>query len=142
MAAHHRFSQKSSEKLDTCHGELRVLFKRVLEVCPLDITIIEGMRSNERQQELYDTGMSKLQAGQSKHNVTEKEPLSRAVDVAPLTENGIEWENRELWLHFGGYVKGVAREMGIPIRWGGDWDGDFSFKDQTFHDMPHFELGY
>lgn len=138
MAAHHKFSQKSFDKLDTCHRELRALFKRVLEVCPLDITIIEGHRSNERQQELFDTGMSKVGPGKSKHNNVP----SMAVDVAPLTENGIEWENRELWLHFGGYVKGVAREMGIPIRWGGDWSGDFDFNDQTFHDMPHFELDY
>jgi hypothetical protein len=30
--------------------------------------------------------------------------------------------------------------MGIESRMGADWDGDFDTKDQTFHDLPHFEL--
>jgi hypothetical protein len=43
------------------------------------------------------------------------------------------------WYYFGGYVLGVASETGDDIRWGGDWDGDRSLEDQTFHDLPHFE---
>jgi hypothetical protein len=34
----------------------------------------------------------------------------------------------------------VAEETGVDIRWGGDWDGDRSLEDQTFHDLPHFEV--
>ena len=34
----------------------------------------------------------------------------------------------------------VANRLGLKVRWGGDWDGDFEFKDQNFHDLPHFEL--
>ena len=41
---------------------------------------------------------------------------------------------------FAGYVQGVAEQLGIKIRWGGDWDSDFDFKDQTFNDLVHFEL--
>jgi hypothetical protein len=30
--------------------------------------------------------------------------------------------------------------MNIKIRWGGDWDSDNIMKDQTFNDLPHFQL--
>jgi hypothetical protein len=44
------------------------------------------------------------------------------------------------WMHFCGYVKGVADTMGIPIRQGCDWNGNNIFTDQTFNDLPHCEL--
>jgi hypothetical protein len=43
------------------------------------------------------------------------------------------------WYYFGGYVCGVAEELGIPIRWGGDWNGNRQVDDQSFDDLPHFE---
>ena len=42
---------------------------------------------------------------------------------------------------FGGYVVGAAHRLGVPIRWGGDWDQDHDvFDDQTFQDLVHFEI--
>jgi len=35
---------------------------------------------------------------------------------------------------------GVASQMGIKIRWGGDWDSDGSVCDNKFNDLVHFEL--
>ncbi len=34
----------------------------------------------------------------------------------------------------------AAHDLGIELRWGGDWDRDAEFDDQTFNDLPHFEL--
>jgi hypothetical protein len=34
----------------------------------------------------------------------------------------------------------MASSMGIKIRWGGDWNGDWKVKDNHFDDLPHFEL--
>ena len=62
---------------------------------------------------------------------------SLAIDAAP---SPIDWNDRERFFYFAGVVKGVAEEMGIKIRWGGDWDGDNDFDDQTFDDLVHFEL--
>lgn len=33
----------------------------------------------------------------------------------------------------------AAHKLGVRITWGGDWDGDKSFKDNKFNDLPHFE---
>ena len=41
---------------------------------------------------------------------------------------------------FAGFVLGVANQMGINLRWGGDWDQDFEVQDNKFDDFPHFEL--
>ena len=53
---------------------------------------------------------------------------------------GIDWEDRERFHLFAGYVLGVARGMGITLRWGGDWNMNFEVDDNKFDDFPHFEL--
>ena len=35
-----------------------------------------------------------------------------------------------------------AGRLGIPIRWGGDWDGDGDKTDQKLWDPAHWELGH
>ena len=48
--------------------------------------------------------------------------------------------DRERQTLFAGFVLGVANQMGIKLRWGGDWDQDFEVQDNKFDDFPHFEL--
>ena len=124
-----KFSKRSEERLNTCHADLQKLFKEVIK--HLDISILEGHRSLERQKELYKTGKSKTM--NSKHLTIP----SIAIDVAQYP---IDWNDIKRFYHFVGFVRGVASQMGIKLRSGADWDGDFEIKDQTFHDLPHFEL--
>lgn len=124
------FGRKSKHKLATCHPDLQYLFEVVVE--EFDCTILEGHRSEERQEKLYKEGKSKLKKG-GRHN----ESPSEAVDVAPYP---IDWEDTKRFCYFAGYVKGIAKVHGIPIRWGGDWDGDTEVRDNKFNDLVHFEL--
>ncbi|MDA9231172.1 M15 family metallopeptidase [Rickettsiales bacterium] len=126
-----KFSNRSKDKLITCHPKLQELFNIVIK--NYDCTIIEGRRSNERQEELFHQGKSKLKAGKSKHN----QAPSLAVDVAPYP---INWNDRIKFYHFVGYVKATADQLKIKIRCGADWDNDNDLHDQTFFDLPHFEL--
>ena len=50
-----------------------------------DCTILEGLRSTDRQQELYRQGKSKLDglSKRSKHQPSPVHGMSMAVDVAP-----------------------------------------------------------
>ncbi len=98
-----------------------------------DCTILEGHRGEERQNFLEESGQSKVRYPDGKHNSTP----SNAVDVAPYP---IDWEDRERFVLFAGFVLGVARAQGIKLRWGGDWSMDWTTKDNTFFDGPHFEL--
>lgn len=125
------FSEKSQNKLYTCHPDLIRLFTRVVE--QFDCTILCGHRTEHEQQFAYHSGKSHKQYPDSLHN---KQP-SLAADVVAYP---IQWGNTRLNYCFGGYVMGVASELGIALRWGGDWDGDWDIDDQRFNDLVHFEL--
>ncbi len=129
------FSTNSLRQLDTCDTRLQAIFHRVL--VHRDCTIIEGHRPEDLQNEMFRQGRSKLKWPDSNHN----DKPSRAVDVGPYyMGEGIPWELRERWIYFAGYVFAVADDLRIAVRWGGDWDSDLTFTDQSFHDLPHWEL--
>lgn len=126
------FSGRSLARLKTCHSDLQRLFLAVVR--EEDCTIICGHREEAEQERAYREKKSKLRFPQSKHNVFP----SRAVDVAfwPL-----DWKDIEGHLAFGRFVVEKAKALGIPIVWGGDWDGDGKSDDERFLDLVHFELG-
>lgn len=126
-----KFSQRSIDRLETCRPGLVRLFMKVIE--SFDCTILEGHRGEAAQNKAYDEGKSKLRWPNGKHN---KLP-SLAVDVAPYP---VDWNDLHRFYYFAGYVMGIAQEMGIKIRWGGDWDGDKELKDNSFNDLVHFEI--
>lgn len=130
------FGKTSLERLNTCDPALQELFKEVVKY--YDCIIICGTRGKEEQNDAYRTGKSKLKYPESKHNSLP----SKAVDVAPYfsTAPHIRWNDRESFYHFAGFVGGIAIMKGINIRWGGDWDRDYDLHDQSFFDLPHFEL--
>jgi len=125
------FSKRSLSKLETCDERLQRLFKEVVKTW--DCKILCGHRSMEEQNKAFDEGRSKLMYPQSNHNALP----SMAVDVAPYP---IDWHDLGSFYMFAGYVMRTAEEMGIAIRYGGDWDGDKKTADQHFNDLPHFEI--
>lgn len=125
----HPFSASSRAQLDTVDPRLRAVIERAAD--RWDITVIEGHRSPRRQQQLYMASKTKVRW--SKHN----ESPSLAVDIAPYP---IDWDDAERFRRLAEYVLGVANVMGVPIRWGGDWDGDNDLTDQSFNDLVHFEI--
>lgn len=125
------FSQFSKNNLETCHEDLQRLFNEVIK--HFDCRVTCGHRGQEEQDKAYHDGKSQLKWPESEHN---KMP-SQAVDVIPFPVN---WDDTRRFYMFVGIVRGIAAMMEIPIRCGADWDGDMEFTDQTFHDLPHFEL--
>lgn len=125
------FSEKSRERLDSCHPDLVEVCELVLEV--YDFTVLEGHRSVERQEKLFTEGKSKLRGGESKHNSYP----SLAVDIAPYP---IDWHDNSRFYLLAGLMFATAHSLGVTLRWGGDWDGDWEHNDQTFIDLPHFEV--
>jgi len=113
------------------HPKLQKIFYEVVK--HFDCSVIEGRRLKAAQDDAYHSGRSKVKWPNSKHN-----PIpSQAIDVIPYP---VDWNDKDRFMVFGGFVKGIATSMGIKIRWGGDWDSDNDFHDQTFNDYPHFEL--
>jgi peptidoglycan L-alanyl-D-glutamate endopeptidase CwlK len=126
-----KYSNRSAIKLAQCDERLQWVFNRVVET--FDNTILVGHRNQDAQDEMFDTGRSQLRWPNSKHN---KLP-SQAVDVICYP---IDWNDRERITLFAGFVLGTATQMGILIRWGGDWDRDWKTSDNTFDDLVHYEL--
>ena len=127
----HHFSPQSLINLNTCDERLINLFLHIIK--HVDCTIVEGYRGPVRQNKMVEDGLSRLQYPNGKHN----QSPSQAVDAVPYP---IDWKDYERFYWFGRYVLGAADTLGLEIRWGGDWDSDMDFKDQTLVDLVHFEL--
>ena len=128
-----RFSNRSKTRLESCHPDLQRLMIEVIK--QVDITVLEGFRSTDRQAELFRQGKSKLNGlpgKMSKHNYSP----SKAVDVAPYP---IDWQDRERFIACAYYIKATADQLGIKVRLGADWNGDMRFTE-SFFDAPHVEL--
>jgi len=126
-----RFGRKSTERLKETDYILQYILKKAIKV--YDFTIIKGYRGKKEQTDAYNKGLSGLPFPKSKHNIKP----SLAVDIAPYP---VDWKDEKRFYYLAGLIKGIAHTYGIGIRWGGDWDGDGSFEDQKFKDLPHFEL--
>ena len=126
-----KFGKKSLEKLNSCDKRLQVIFHEVIKT--VDCSVLEGHRHQARQDALYEEGKTKVKYPSGRHNALP----SLAVDVAPYP---IDWSDRERFTLFAGFVLGVAKGMGIDLRWGGDWNMNFEVNDNRFDDFPHFEL--
>jgi len=133
-----RYSKLSQERLDTCHTAIRQVFYEVIKV--FDCTILCGFRDKEEQNLAFSRGNSRCEWPQSEHN----QMPSLAVDAAPYytVKPHVRWVKSSLyrWYYFGGVVVTTAYNLGITLRWGGDWDRDTYVLDQEVNDLPHFQL--
>lgn len=127
------FSKISRQRLASCDIRLQALFNEVIK--DYDCIIIEGHRSRAAHEANLkkDPPTTWTTYEKSKHS---KIP-SLAVDAMPYP---LDWDDRARCIQFARRVQAVAKRLGLRVRWGGDWDGDGDMKDQTKHDLPHFEL--
>lgn len=134
-----KFGRRSRQRLKGVDARLVSVLNEVVKY--FDITVIEGLRSQERQNELVEQGKSKTKFG--------KHVQGKAVDIAPYP---IDWKARDDFHYLGGFVLGIAAKLGVNVRWGGDWsspslDKDVmagreqrTTKDNGFDDLVHFEI--
>lgn len=123
---------RSVERLKKAHPLLRKLF---LEVGKLtDIQVLDATRGRAAQELAFRTKRSKARFGQSAHNYVP----AIALDVVPLPLN---WKNHKPFIRLGKeFVLPTAAKLGIKIRWGGDWNMNGVLTDESFVDLPHYEL--
>ena len=124
-----QFSQRSLDRLKGVHPDLVRVVHAALAISKTDFVVVEGLRSPERQQELWEAG--KTRTMNSRHLT------GHAVDLAPLRDLDGDGKAELSWErgHFYPVVDAMrqaADSLGVAIEWGGDW--------QTFVDMPHWQL--
>lgn len=125
MTTSYKYGKTSKKRLSECHEDIQKLMNEALKTSPCDISILCGHRGEEEQNEAFRNGNSKLQFPNSKHNSFP----SVAVDIAPYP---IDWKDIDRFKLLAVHIKYVAKELGIDIKWGGDW--------KSFKDYPHWEL--
>lgn len=145
----HRFGNRSRSRLDTCHQDIITICEEVIKF--YDFSVLEGLRTLEKQQEYFETGRSQLDGvnRKSKHQ-DDGNGKSRAIDIMPYKKgtnafSGQEKDARRFY-YLAGIMKSTAARLkeegkiSHTLRWGGDWDGNDTYTDQNFDDLPHFEL--
>lgn len=98
----------------------------------IDILIYETIRTKSKQAENVRKGVS--QTMKSYHIV------GQALDFAPVINVKVTWS-------INAYTRGkvldainYAKKLGFT--WGGDWDNDGQWRDETFLDSPHLQFNF
>ena len=116
-------SPRSEKNLTGVHDKLVAVVRLAATVTEIDFIVTEGLRTLERQKELYAKGAS--QTMNSKHLT------GHAVDLAAVIGTEVRWD-WSCYYKLAGAMKQAASDLGVKITWGGDW--------RNFADGPHFEI--
>lgn len=129
-------SSSSLKMLEGVHPDLVKVVKLAIQKSDIDFKVGEGVRTLERQKKLVAEGKSKTL--NSRH-IPGKDGYAKAVDLWTMPNGKVTWVQAD-YVRLSKHVLDAAKELGVSIRWGGDWDGDGNWKEERFFDGPHFEL--
>jgi peptidoglycan L-alanyl-D-glutamate endopeptidase CwlK len=119
----YQLGPRSKQRLKGVHPDMVRVVERAIEITTVDFTVLEGLRSPERQKALVEIGAS--QTLNSRH-IT-----GHAVDLGAWVGDEVRWD-WPLYHKIAAAMKDAAKQEGVQIVWGGDW--------RSFKDGPHFEL--
>ncbi len=114
---------RSLSRLEGVHPDLVRVVKKAATLSSLDFTVLEGLRTKERQKQLMDLGATKT--------LNSRHLTGHAVDLAPMVGGTVRWD-WPLYHQLAATVKAAAKAENVAVTWGGDW--------RTFKDGPHWEL--
>lgn len=118
-----KLGPRSVARLRGVHPDLVKVVERAIQLSTVDFTVLEGLRTVERQKALVDAGAS--QTMNSRHLD------GHAVDLGAWVDGQVDW-SWPLYNRIADAMKRAAKEVNVPIEWGGDWT--------KFKDGPHFQL--
>ena len=136
-------SKRSLDNLKGVHPNLSLIIQEAITTSTVDFTVVEGVRTLKRQQELYSQGRTK-----PGKKVTNADGINRksnhqiksngygyAVDIYPFFLGQVQINHEDTissLKKIADHIKITAKRLGIFITWGGDWRNPY--------DPPHFEL--
>ena len=147
----YKLSTKSQERLIGVEPELKEIVYEAIKVTKVDFGVIEGLRTEEKQKQLVESGAS--QTMKSKHLE------GHAVDLMAYIGGRGSWE-LSVYDEIADAMKEAAIKVDVAVRWGAawtvtdirEWEGTMeeamnSYIDtrrgqgrRPFIDAPHFEL--
>lgn len=141
----------SIAKLQGVHPNLVKVIEASIKECPVDFTIVYGVRSINEQKSLYALGRTAINpdgksakkplgnivtqkngtTNKSNHQV-KSDGFGHAVDFVPYLNGSINWNADNEFKVIAAHIMATAKCLDIAIVWGGVW--------KSMPDMPHFEL--
>lgn len=119
----YKLGQRSRLRLKGVHPDLVKVVEHAIDISAVDFTVLEGLRTPERQKLLRDSGAS--QTLNSRH-IT-----GHAVDLGAFVDGEVRWD-WPLYHKIAAAMKQAAKDVNVKIVCGADW--------MRFPDGPHFEL--
>jgi len=115
--------KRSLRMIKGIHVDLKKIVKQAILSSSVDFTVLEGLRSLERQKILLRSGATST--------MNSRHLTGHAVDLGAYVNGKVRWD-WPLYYKIADVMKATADELDIPLEWGGDW--------KTFKDGPHFQL--
>ncbi len=120
----YRLGKRSERKLSTVVAPLQQVVRLAITLTDVDFSVVEGIRTFQRQKFLYNKGLSWTL--ESRHLV------GKAVDIYPWVD-GKTSHDPEDYKRVAKAMFDAAQWLGIPLTWGGFW-----YEENL--DRPHWEL--
>lgn len=150
----YQLSQKSLDRLKGVDERLVKVVKRAIQLSSVDFMVLEGVRSKEQCMINYGKGRTAAQcvakgvpaqyANPSAAKVTwlndpfaSKHVSGKAVDLVPYP---VDWNDLKKFDAIAKAMLQAAKELGVPVRWGADWNGNGKPRERGESDSPHFEI--
>ena len=114
---------RSKLRLRGVHPDLVRVVKRAIEITEVDFTVLEGLRTKDRQRTLFAQGATKT--------MNSRHLTGHAVDLGAWVGGTVRWD-WPLYDKIEVAMKQAAKELNVPLEWGGDW--------KSFKDGPHYQL--
>lgn len=126
---HHKFSERSIERMGEVDTRLVKVAVRALELSPIDFGIPEhgGARTVEVQQQLFADDKSKCD-GILKKSYHQS---GNALDFYAYVKKEASWNRRHMFQIAAAFLQ-AANELGYRLEWGGLWT--------SWQDYPHVQL--
>jgi hypothetical protein len=129
------FSEKSYSNMHGCDPRLKQIAFWAIEITPVDFGIPDdgGLRTAERQNELFQMGRSKCDGYEkiSRHQATALSPWSKAIDFFAYVGGVASWDKHFLAVIAASFLQSAC-DLGYIIEWGGLWI--------TWKDYPHIQI--
>ena len=105
-----KWGLRSLQNLSGIHPDLRKVADRALQLTTQDMTVIEGIRSVERQRQLLAQGHTRT--------MNSRHITGHAIDVVPWP---VDWDDWDKFDSLATAFAQASRELEIPITWGAAW---------------------
>lgn len=149
-----KLSQRSLDRLKGVRPELVAVVKRAIALTTVDFMVVEGLRTRDQCMVNYGKGRTAAECRAKGVDAKHAQPAAakvtwlrdpfasrhvtgHAVDLLPAP---YDWKAAAPFDAVAKAMLAAAKELGVPLRWGADWNANGRPRERGETDSPHFEI--